>query len=114
MEKSYPEEDDERVRREKQEKEKADKEREAGNTKKDGKKESKFDEIKREYDPVKLAIKALLEVVESGSKNIEIALIERGKEMEFMDADAIAKIADGILAEREALEKKKNESSASA
>jgi 20S proteasome subunit alpha 4 len=109
LEKYYPEEEEERVRREMAEKLQADKEKDAGNKEK----KEKMEELKREGDPIKLAIRALLEVVESGAKNIEIALIRPGNALEFMDSEEVTKIADAIAAEKEAAEKKKSESSSS-
>lgn len=41
----------------------------------------KLEDMKTEADCVKLAIKALLEVVQSGRKNLEIAVMKRGEPM---------------------------------
>ena len=41
----------------------------------------KLEDMKTESDCVKLAIKALLEVVQSGRKNLEIAVMKRGEPM---------------------------------
>ena len=38
--------------------------------------------VQNRDDTVKLAIKALLEVVQSGSKSMELAIMQRGKQLE--------------------------------
>lgn len=50
---------------------------------------------------VKLAIRALLEVVQSGQKNLEIAVMKRGQPMEMLDADTIEKYVTQIEKEKE-------------
>lgn len=62
------------------------------------------DDDSAEYDPVKLAVHSLMEVVESGSKNIEIAILEPGKELDYLTEEAVASIVEEI--ERETEEKK--------
>ena len=42
-----------------------------------------------EDEAVRLAVSALLEVVESGGKNIEIAVIRRGKPMDLVNQDLL-------------------------
>eukprot|EP00301_Raphidiophrys_heterophryoidea_P016885 c26586_g1_i1.p1 GENE.c26586_g1_i1~~c26586_g1_i1.p1 ORF type:complete len:261 (+),score=76.75 c26586_g1_i1:57-785(+) len=49
-------------------------------------------------ESTKLALKALMEVVESKSKTIEIAVLERGKELQFLSDERV----DELLAEIEA------------
>jgi len=39
----------------------------------------KLEDMKTEHDTVKLAIRALLEVVQSGRKNLEIAVMRKGE-----------------------------------
>lgn len=58
---------------------------------------------------VRLAVSALLEVVQSGAKNIEIAVMERGGPMRLLDNDAIEAVVAQIEADKaaEASEKKK-------
>eukprot|EP00731_Ephydatia_muelleri_P026823 Em0018g923a len=43
-----------------------------------------------------LAVRGLLEVVQSGSKNIELAVMEKGKKIEFLDTDQIEKYIQHI------------------
>jgi len=54
---------------------------------------------------IQLAIRALLEVVES-PKNIEIAILKKDKALEFMSKEAIAKIVEEIEAEKKKEENK--------
>eukprot|EP00731_Ephydatia_muelleri_P026832 Em0018g932a len=56
-----------------------------------------------------LAVRGLLEVVQSGSKNIELAVMEKGKKIEFLDTDQIEKYIQHIekIREEEAEKKKK-------
>jgi 20S proteasome subunit alpha 4 len=49
------------------------------------------DAVKTRDDTLILALRALLEVVQSGSKSIELAVMERGKTLEFIEADEIDK-----------------------
>lgn len=55
-------------------------------------------------ESIKLAVKALLEVVESGSKNIEVAVLTRGN-VEFLDDEQIEKYVQ--MVEDEKAEEKK-------
>ena len=58
---------------------------------------------------IKLAIRALLEVVQSGKKNLEIAVMRHGQSMEMLDADTIEKYVNEIEKEKEEeAEKKKS------
>ncbi|XP_031551182.1 proteasome subunit alpha type-7-like [Actinia tenebrosa] len=61
-------------------------------------------------ETVKLAIKALLEVVQTGGKNIELAVMKRGESMTILQADEVDKIVAVIEKEKEEeAEKKKKE-----
>eukprot|EP00735_Rhodelphis_limneticus_P003732 TRINITY_DN15246_c0_g1::TRINITY_DN15246_c0_g1_i1::g.30779::m.30779 TRINITY_DN15246_c0_g1::TRINITY_DN15246_c0_g1_i1::g.30779 ORF type:complete len:260 (+),score=34.56,sp/P34120/PSA7_DICDI/66.26/3e-120,Proteasome/PF00227.21/4.6e-63,Proteasome_A_N/PF10584.4/4.8e-15 TRINITY_DN15246_c0_g1_i1:32-781(+) len=51
-------------------------------------------------EALKLAVKALLEVVESGSKNIEISVIERGKKVRALDEGEIERLVSSIEQEK--------------
>jgi len=57
-----------------------------------------------EDEAVRLAVSALLEVVESGGKNIEIAVIRRGKPMDLVNQDLLDTMSKEIS---EAKEKEK-------
>mmetsp|Transcript_345 Transcript_345/g.538 ORF Transcript_345/g.538 Transcript_345/m.538 type:complete len:254 (+) Transcript_345:124-885(+) len=64
--------------------------------------ESNTAEEKGDEDaPIKLAAKALLEVVESGAKNIEIAYLKPGSGLKMVPADKVAAICKEIEAEKE-------------
>lgn len=58
-------------------------------------------------DTVKLAIKSLLEVVQTGAKNIEIAIMHPGKRLEMLDEAAIEKYVEDINNEKAEEESKK-------
>lgn len=49
----------------------------------------------------------MLEFVESGSKNVEISYIVKGKQMESVSDDVIDRISTQIEAEKKEKEKKK-------
>ena len=60
-------------------------------------------------DSVKLACRALLEVVEAGGKNIEVAILRTGKQLEFLsdeDVDTVVNALEAEKAEAEKLKKK--------
>merc|ERR1712107_515140 len=50
------------------------------------------DKVSTEEGTVKLAIKALLEVVQSGGKNLEICVMSEGQKMRMMKVDEIEKV----------------------
>ena len=54
-----------------------------------------------EHATVKLAIKALLEVVQQGGKNLEVAVMRKGKKMEMMKVEEIEKFVTEIEKEKE-------------
>jgi len=58
-------------------------------------------------DGVKLACRALLEVVEAGSKNIVVAVLRRGAELQMLDDAEVDKIVMTLEAEKVAAEKAK-------
>eukprot|EP00271_Cylindrocystis_brebissonii_P012073 TRINITY_DN30156_c0_g1_i1.p1 TRINITY_DN30156_c0_g1~~TRINITY_DN30156_c0_g1_i1.p1 ORF type:complete len:252 (-),score=56.68 TRINITY_DN30156_c0_g1_i1:469-1224(-) len=64
-------------------------------------------------DTVKLTVKALLEVVESGGKNIEIAVMTKDKGLRIWDEAEVEEIVAGIEAEKAALEAAKKGASSS-
>ena len=51
-------------------------------------------------EAVKLAVKGLLEVVESGAKNIELLIMQKGKST-FLDDTALAEVVSVLEKERE-------------
>ena len=58
-----------------------------------------------EADTVRMAVKALMEVVDSGSKNIEIAIMRRGKPVDMMTEEALQAIITDIEREQEEAKK---------
>merc|ERR1739838_1250421 len=54
-----------------------------------------------EHDTIKLAVKALLEVVQLGGKNLEIAVMARGQPMRMMNLDEIEVYVKEIDEEKE-------------
>merc|ERR1712083_443398 len=62
-----------------------------------------------EHDTIKLALKALMEVVQSGSKNMEVAVMRRGKQLEMMENDDIEKYIKEIEKEKEEEAEKKKQ-----
>jgi len=60
-------------------------------------------------ETIKLALKALLEVVQSGAKNMEVAVMRRGKQLEMMDSDEVEKYITEIEKEREEEAEKKKQ-----
>merc|ERR1711907_763605 len=53
-------------------------------------------------EAIKLAVQALMEVVESGSKNIEVAVMRAGKGLEVLDEDTVEAVCKEIEAEKAA------------
>lgn len=60
--------------------------------------------VETEEGAVKLAIKALLEVVQSGQKNLEVAIMRKDKPMQMLDAESIDKYVS-VIEEENAKEK---------
>jgi 20S proteasome subunit alpha 4 len=66
------------------------------------------DDADRE-ETIKLTVKSLLEVVQTGAKNIEIAIMAPGKTVEMLPVEAIEKYVKDIEQEKqEEAAKKKN------
>lgn len=59
--------------------------------------EKHYDE--RQADPARLAVEALLEVVESG-RSIEIAVVRRNEPLRFLSDDDVAALITSVEAER--------------
>lgn len=51
-------------------------------------------------ETIKFTVKALMEIAESGGKNIEIAVFYRGKELQILDDEAVERISKAIEAEK--------------
>mmetsp|Transcript_24743 Transcript_24743/g.35648 ORF Transcript_24743/g.35648 Transcript_24743/m.35648 type:complete len:257 (+) Transcript_24743:280-1050(+) len=58
-------------------------------------------------DATKLAVRALLEVVESSHKNIEVAVLRRGKELELLEESQVEELVKNIEDEKKAQEESK-------
>merc|ERR1711959_609729 len=56
-------------------------------------------------DAIKLAVQALMEVVESGSKNIEVAVMRNGKKLEVLPEEEVETVCKAIDEEKQALAK---------
>jgi len=65
------------------------------------------EEIESDEYTIKLALKALLEVVQTGSKNIEMAVMERGKPMRLLETNEIEEYVKQIEKEKEEEAEKK-------
>ena len=52
-------------------------------------------------DTIKLTVKSLLEVVQTGAKNIEIAIMLPGGKLEMLDTDDIEKYVKEIDSEKQ-------------
>ncbi|XP_045383321.1 proteasome subunit alpha-type 8 isoform X1 [Lemur catta] len=69
------------------------------------------DAIADDDEAIKLAIRALLEVVQSGGKNIELAIIRRNQPLKMFSAKEIELQVTKIEKEKEEAEKKKSKKS---
>jgi 20S proteasome subunit alpha 4 len=58
------------------------------------------DDLNRE-DTIKLTVKSLLEVVQTGAKNIEIAVMAPGKPLEMLPVEDIEKYVESINTEKQ-------------
>ncbi|XP_039429454.1 proteasome subunit alpha type-7-1 [Culex pipiens pallens] len=65
--------------------------------------------VESEEGAIKLAIKALLEVVQSGQKNLEVAVMKRNQPMQMLDAETIEKYVAIIEKEKEEEAEKKKQ-----
>lgn len=57
--------------------------------------------VENEHDTIKLAVKALLEVVQLGGKNLEIAVMAKNQPMRMMNLEEIEKYVKEIDEEKE-------------
>lgn len=67
----------------------------------------KDDEIEDDDNVIKLALKALLEVVQTGSKNVELAVMRRGGGMKLLENEEVEKFVAIIEKEKEEEAEKK-------
>eukprot|EP00128_Syssomonas_multiformis_P003986 Colp12_sorted_trinity150504_noHs@25636 len=58
--------------------------------------------VATEHGAIKLAIKSLLEVVQSGSKTMEIAVMKRGEPLQILDGEKVDAIVKEIEKDKEA------------
>jgi len=65
--------------------------------------------VSTEKETIKLALKALLEVVQSGSKNMEVAIMRSGEALKMMDSEEIEKYIEEIEKEKEEEAEKKKQ-----
>ncbi|XP_037084832.1 proteasome subunit alpha type-7-like [Pollicipes pollicipes] len=65
--------------------------------------------VETEKGAVRLAICALLEVVQSGGKNLEVVLMRRGEPMKIMDVSEIEEYVAAIEKEKEEEAEKKKQ-----
>lgn len=63
--------------------------------------------VSTDESTIKLAIKSLLEVVQSGGKNLELAVMRRGSPLEMMEVEDIEKYVSIIEKEKEEEAEKK-------
>ncbi|KAI9562086.1 proteasome subunit alpha type-7 [Daphnia magna] len=68
-----------------------------------------LEEMEDEEKVIKLAIRALLEVVQSGSKNLELAIMRRGQPMKMLEVDEIEKHVAAVEKEKEEEAEKKKQ-----
>lgn len=61
--------------------------------------EKHYKDNQTDEEAMKLAIGSLLEVVENGAKNIEVAFMKRGESMQIMTEDQLATITESISKE---------------
>ncbi|MPC19086.1 Proteasome subunit alpha type-7-like [Portunus trituberculatus] len=67
------------------------------------------DAVSTEEGAIKLVVKALLEVVQSGAKNVEVAIMRPNQPMRMLDIDSLEKIVGEIEKEKEEEAEKKKQ-----
>ncbi|XP_033626077.1 proteasome subunit alpha type-7 [Asterias rubens] len=68
--------------------------------------------VESEHDTVKLAVRALLEVVQSGAKNIELAVMRKGEPLKIYETEEVEKYVAEIEKEKEEEAEKKKQKKA--
>jgi len=68
-----------------------------------------LEDMEDEEKVIKLAIRALLEVVQSGSKNLELAIMRRGEPLKMLEVDEIEKHVAAVEKEKEEEAEKKKQ-----
>jgi len=63
--------------------------------------EKQWEDSLGEEEAIRLTVKTLLEVVDSGAKNMEVAIIKNGQPMRMLDEATLAALAASIEAEQE-------------
>ncbi|RLV95521.1 Proteasome subunit alpha type-4 [Spathaspora sp. JA1] len=69
--------------------------------------EKHYSEDLTEEETIKLTVKSLLEVVQTGAKNIEVSVLRPGNAIQNLDVEEIKKYVDEIEAEKQAEAEKK-------
>lgn len=73
--------------------------------------EKNYEENLTDEQTIKLTVKSLLEVVQTGAKNIEVSVLKPNNEISLLSVEEITKYVDEIEAEKQAeAEKKKKKS----
>ncbi|KAF2071667.1 hypothetical protein CYY_007021 [Polysphondylium violaceum] len=66
-----------------------------------------------DQESIKLAVRALLEIVESGNKNIEIAIIRRNEPIKLLDEAQVEKLVEEVEKEKDLLKEEEKKQSGS-
>ncbi|XP_076057136.1 proteasome alpha4 subunit [Oratosquilla oratoria] len=69
----------------------------------------KEEAVAEEEGAIKLAVRALLEVVQSGAKNVEVAIMKHNQPMKMLDVESLEKIVEEIEKEKEEEAEKKKQ-----
>lgn len=73
--------------------------------------EKNYEEGLSDEDTIKMTVKALLEVVQTGAKNIEVSLLKPNEQIVLLSVDEISKYVEKIEAEKQAEADKKKKKS---
>lgn len=69
--------------------------------------EKNYQDDLNDDDAIKLTIKSLLEVVQTGAKNIEISIMKKGEKVKQLDNQTIEDIVNTIEQENKALDEQR-------